>query len=174
MKEIWKDIEGYVGLYQVSNLGRVRRTRVSAGARIKTLVPFNRVGYLAVGLHKNGKRVMFYTHRLVAQAFIKNPRNKVQINHKDGNKQNNKVSNLEWVTPKENTQHAISSLGVDCRCIGENNGQTKLTETFVRQIKESRLSVKELAKIYKVGLTTMYNIKNNRSWKHVVVLNNKG
>ena len=103
MKEIWKDIEGYEGLYQVSNLGRVKsKHRVSE----RILKPsINSRGYMLVILSKNGEYKSGKVHRLVAQSFIPNTENKPQVNHIDENKTNNMASNLEWVTVKENINH---------------------------------------------------------------------
>lgn len=100
MKEIWVYIKNYDVLYQVSNFGYVKR-------RNKTLKPSNRNGYKSVVLCKNGKTKTFQVHRLVAQAFIPNPHNLPQVNHKDGNKLNNCVENLEWITASNNRKHAI-------------------------------------------------------------------
>lgn len=101
MEEIWKDIEGFEELYQVSNLGRVKR--VTTGRILKSRKDID--GYLYVNLCKNGKHKTHRIHRLVAQAFIPNPENKPQINHIDEIKTNNMVSNLEWMTAKENSNH---------------------------------------------------------------------
>lgn len=101
MEEIWKDIEGFEGLYQVSNLGRVKSSytnRVLKGYK-------DTCGYLLVGLYKNNIRSSKKIHRLVAQAFIPNHENKPEVNHIDENKTNNIVSNLEWMTAKENSNH---------------------------------------------------------------------
>ena len=101
MKEIWKDIKDYEGLYQVSNLGRVKSSYTNRG-----LTGYkDTCGYLLVGLYKNNIRSSKKIHRLVAQAFIPNPDNKSQVNHIDEDKTNNNVSNLEWVTAKENLNH---------------------------------------------------------------------
>lgn len=101
LKEVWKDIEGYEGRYQVSNLGRVKR--VITGRILKS--GKNRGGYLYVNLCKNGKYKTHKIHRQVAQAFIPNPENKPEINHIDEDKSNNVISNLEWSTRKENVNH---------------------------------------------------------------------
>ena len=101
MKEIWKDIKGYEGLYQVSNLGRVKR--VTTGRVLKQFP--NKQGYLLVSLCKTGKQKSFAIHRLVAQAFILKPENKPEVNHIDEDKTNNMVSNLEWCTRVENNNY---------------------------------------------------------------------
>jgi hypothetical protein len=107
MKEVWKDIKNYSG-YRVSNLGRVK----SFGFRkvIIRKLGVDKNGYLVVCLYKNKGKKMVKVHRLVAQAFISNPENKPEVNHKDGNKQNNCVDNLEWATASENQMHSYNVL----------------------------------------------------------------
>lgn len=106
MEEIWKDVVGYEGLYKVSNLGRVYSLpRPSAKGGIKKQTDMN--GYLRTILSKNGKKFNAGVHRLVAEAFIPNPENKPTVNHEDGNKHNNKVTNLAWATDVEQLQHSF-------------------------------------------------------------------
>ena len=104
--EIWKDIEGYEG-YQVSNTGKVKSTRKKFGKQEQETILKAKViwtGYQRIGLVKDKKCRQFYIHRLVAQAFIPNPENKPIINHKNGDRTDNRVENLEWCTHAENSQ----------------------------------------------------------------------
>ena len=119
MEEIWKDIPNYEGYYQVSNLGNVKSLArfVKHGKRkmfvkerlLKTRK--NKNGYLAIYPCKNGVSTAMDVHRIVGSAFIPNPNGYTDINHKDGNKENNIVGNLEWVTRSQNIKHAYSVLG---------------------------------------------------------------
>lgn len=107
MNEIWMPIEGYEDRYEVSNTGKVRSLNYRMTGKKKELKPIMQgKGYHAVGLCKNGKMKWGKVHRLVADAFIPNPENKREVNHKDGNKQNNHADNLEWSTASENQKHA--------------------------------------------------------------------
>lgn len=101
MKEVWKDVEDYEGLYQVSNFGNLYSNYVKRNLQLS----LDECGYKQVILVKNGVRKRHLLHRLVAQVFIPNNENKPQVNHIDENKTNNNVSNLEWVTSKENINH---------------------------------------------------------------------
>ena len=108
MKEIFKDIEGYENLYQISDQGRVKAlgNGGSNASKEKILKPVkDGKKYLRVNLYKQGKRKMCKIHRLVAQAFIDNPNNYEEVNHRDENPANNAVQNLEWVTPKYNINY---------------------------------------------------------------------
>lgn len=100
MKEIWKDIEGYEGKYQISNLGKIRILK-------EMVLQVNKNGYVTINLYKNAKSKRVTVHRLVAKHFILNPENKKCVNHKDCNRTNNNVNNLEWCTHKENTQYSM-------------------------------------------------------------------
>lgn len=118
MEEIWKDVEGYEGLYQVSNLGRIKslprwiefsdgrvrfyQEKIKKDKKVST-------GYRQVTLYRNCVNEYFYVHRLVAGAFIPNPNNLIDINHIDGNKTNNLVTNLEWCSRSENIKHAYDT-----------------------------------------------------------------
>ena len=103
--EVWKDIKGYEGLYQVSNFGRVKSLpRIGTINNERILKQsFHRKGYMEAHLCKDGFEKIVKTHRLVAEAFIPNPENKPQVNHKDENKQNNRADNLEWCDNQYNS-----------------------------------------------------------------------
>ena len=110
--EIWKDIKGYEGLYQVSNLGRIKSFNYmnTGKEKIKTPTlqkkhPMKQGGYLQTTLYKNNQSKTVVVHRLVAEAFIPNPDNLPQVNHKDHDKTNNCVDNLEWCTAKYHSNH---------------------------------------------------------------------
>lgn len=131
MLEQWREIKGYEGLYEVSTKGNVRgldryvtqltchgnyMTRLYKGCIVKPRI--GKVGYKYLHLSKDGVRTTFKVHRIVAINFINNPHNKPEVNHKDGNKINNDVNNLEWVTSSENKKHAID-LGLKINDFGE-------------------------------------------------------
>lgn len=108
-KEIWKDVVGYEGLYEVSNLGNVRSVDFQGKKRIRLLKQATiGDGYLHVNLCKNGVHKTGYTHRLVAQAFISNPERKPVVDHINTIRTDNRLENLRWVTQRENVNHPIT------------------------------------------------------------------
>lgn len=145
--EIWKDIKGFEGYYQISDSGNVRSLtrfdgiRERKGQDIKPNLKHN--GYLQVGLRKNSKRKWYSLHRLVAIHFIENPEGKSQVNHIDCNKQNNKTNNLEWVTSKENLLHARKNnlikmpKGENHKNFGMCGGKSKSAKKVVRYKRET-------------------------------------
>lgn len=108
MNEIWKDIKGYEGLYQVSNFGNVKSLSNNFSRKEKILKLNNIKGYLFVDLYKNGKVKHYKVHRLVAEHFIPNPDNKPCIDHINTNKTDNRVENLRWTTHKENSNNPLT------------------------------------------------------------------
>jgi len=121
MIEVWKNIKEYEGLYQVSNIGRVKsleRTVIDKRGHkhytneriLKPQIGPN--GYLQVGLHKDCKGKSLYIHRLVCEAFHENPKNKPEVNHINEDKSDNRACNLEWVTSKENNNHGTHNARV--------------------------------------------------------------
>ena len=125
MEETWKPIPGFEGLYDASNLGRIRSVKRSAriGSNIRIiieriLIPHEHYrGYLRVDLCKNGKNNHKFVHRLVAETFIPNPRIEPVVNHMDCNKKNNSVSNLEWTSYSGNTQYHYAAVAAKKRAI---------------------------------------------------------
>ena len=126
MDEVWKDIEGYEGLYQVSNLGNVRSLKYAGGNKVKLLKQYtDKKGYKRIGLYKNGKYKLYMVHRLVTIAFIPNPNNLPIINHKDEDKTNNNVNNLEWCTYEYNNTYGTARK----RASESRKGKTLSEET---------------------------------------------
>jgi hypothetical protein len=127
-KEIWKDIKGYEGHYQISTFGNVKslnrnttRTNTLVGKHTiqikETILKPSGQRYLGVSLLKDGIRRYPNVHRLVAENWIPNPYNKAQVNHINGIKTDNRVENLEWVSNSENQKHAMHKLGVKSNLI---------------------------------------------------------
>lgn len=132
-EEIWKDIEGYENLYQISNKGNVKNIRTGK------LLSAEKSNYLSVYLYKNGYKHFYKIHRLLAKAFIPNPENKPYINHIDGNKFNNNIENLEWCTAKENALHAVKTGLFDLKGLKQanKNKQIKVIKHSDKTIYES-------------------------------------
>ncbi|UGO50839.1 HNH endonuclease [Bacillus phage vB_BanS_Sophrita] len=179
--ETWKTVIGYENIYEVSDLGRVRsvdRVVDSGGRKFlrkgKILGLYKRQEkYLTVSLSKEGKSKTFTVHRLVALHFLDNQDDKLDVNHIDGNKENNHASNLEWVTRSENVIHAHKS-GLRPDNEGEKHHKSKLTEDDVRWIRnnyipfDDNFNAKEIAKKFGVAYMTVYLIVTNKTWKHLL------
>lgn len=123
--------------------------------------------YAHVGMHNiNGIRKNKNIHRMIAETFIPNPDNKPHVNHIDGNRFNNHVSNLEWNTASENRYHAFR-LGLAKPLAGVNHNMVKLTEQDVLSIRDDPRGSYELGKIYNVASSTIRKIKLRNRWKHI-------
>ena len=149
MDEIWRDIEGYEGLYQISNKGRVKSLKWGKERILKSGLTGS--GYYSIILCNDGVKKRFHLHRLVAQAFIPNLENKPQVNHKDENKKNNCVENLEWATAKEN-----SNYGTRNERVGDSHSKPILQYSkscdFIREWK-SASEVERVSGIYHGNIT---------------------
>jgi len=175
--EQWKDIINYEGFYKISNFGNVksvdRYVNSKNGSkslkigRIKKAGVTN--GYRVVLLSKFNKEKGFGVHRLVAMHFIENIKNKPEVNHKDGNRLNNHVDNLEWCTSSENSKHSYENkLQISRK--GSDHHNAKISEKDVLEIlkiSSSGFCKKELAKRYNLSYGSIVRISNRSTWKHV-------
>lgn len=168
MKEIWKPILGYEEYYSVSNCGRIQRIKDSSWAKkgIFLKAHKDRCGYLQVNLYKKGsKRITIKLHKVVAMSFLGLIQGRKEINHKDGNKNNNSPSNLEYISHQENVRHAW-----DNKLCKPNFGRAILNEVDVLKIRSEHFSGKryfELSLKYKVSVYTIGEIIRRETWKHI-------
>lgn len=169
--EIWRPVTGYENVYEVSDLGNVRRS-LSEKPHDGTypgrmLRPFNSYGYRRVILCSKNKTKKFFVHRLVAQAFIPNPTNLPIINHLNFDRSDNRISNLEWCTQKRNMQHSIQAGRK--RIFGEENVNAKLNNLSVRRIRKlfstGKHSKSELARQFKVTPSLIREVVLYHIWK---------
>ena len=179
--EIWKNVSDYPG-YQISNFGRLKSLSKEwkTGEHYQIIfrspekimkTSLNNWGYLWARISKKGKKRMFLVHIEVAKAFINNPENKPQVNHKDGNKLNNNWNNLEWNTVSENTQHAYDT-GLAKGAQGEKSGSAKLKNEDVLEIRRIAENgkygvLREIAKKYGIAASVISRIVNRKIWKHI-------
>lgn len=173
--EEWRDVAVYEGLYQVSNEGRVRSFRERGSHKVGT-TPFIMktpismpTGYHVCNLFKHGKRKSALVHRLVATAFIPNPEQKPQVNHKNGVRSDNRLSNLEWVTASENVKHGFdhngripSRLGVHAPC-----PYRPFNEDQIRFIRSANMTGVELSKMFGVSPQAICNIRKRRTYADI-------
>lgn len=168
--EIWKDLPGNEGTYQISNLGRVKTLDrvIKCGKNIKKHIPEkvmairSHAGYKTVTIRIDSKTKVCSIHRLVAKTFLPNPNNYKCVNHIDGNKENNAVNNLEWCNYSHNMKHAYrNGLRVA-------KGRAKLSKSQVLEIRElctsSGYTITKIADIFGVSKATISKIKNYKSW----------
>lgn len=161
MTEAWKDVIGYEGRYKVSNTGKIFKTINSQLSNIgEVRLHVNARGYATASLYKDGKAKNYVVHRLVASAFIPNTHNREFVNHKDGNKLNNIVSNLEWCTRSENLIHAYKVGLMKRRKYGDGpNAKT----VFNTQTGERHTSVVGLAESLGISYYSLWNQLTGRS-----------
>lgn len=163
--EVWRDVIGYNGLYEISSYGRLK-CMPNKGTSFKHLiydVPITLNGYKYVQLYKSGVYKWIMIHRLVAIAFLDNPENKPFVNHTNSIRHDNYFDNLEWCTQKENIAHGIK-YGNKSSLRGELNIKAVLKESQVMDIFKSELPNCLLSEIYFVNLTTIRNIKSGVTW----------
>lgn len=169
--EQWKPIKGYEGEYSVSSYGRVRSEykRVPKGngttraVRSRILKPTKAgAGYLTVQLSQGNKATRFYIHRLVAEAYLQNHDHLPMVNHKDGNKKNNRSDNLEWSTHASNTEHAVEN---DLVCHGERIPNSKLTSEEAASIFIASGKQVDIAKQFNISKMVVSLIKRRKIWR---------
>ncbi len=173
--EEWRDIPNYEGIYQASSLGNIQRLAGSPKCKTTRLLKLNprTNGYVFVSLSLNAEIYEIDAHRLIALTFI-GPANGLWVNHKNGIKTDNRIENLEYTTPGQNTQHAYDN-GLNRGPVGELNGMAKLTAEDVWMIRmcaahdDNYMSREEIAAIYGVSRTTITEVINSNSWKEVTI-----
>ena len=171
--EEWRGVVGYEELYEVSSEGQIRiDSHPYHKSKTGRLLEYRiRNGYRSVGLTKKGRRRDFKVALLVAQAFIGQRPKGWFLNHIDGNKENDRLENLEYVTPSHNKRHALR-LGLGIRGLfqaGENHRNVKLTRETVLSILRSNASAASLARVHGVSPSNISMIRNRRAWTHIGV-----
>jgi len=166
-KEEWRDVTNYEGLYQVSNLGRVKSfPRPGNYGRNGIKISHNDKGYCWFCSSKNGKQKYLKIHRLVAMAFISNPNNYPQINQKIGINDDNQVENLEWCTHSQNIKHAFDT-GLMRPKKGYLNGMAKITKEQVDLIRKLNFPQRKIANIVGLSQSTVGLVKRGLRWNNL-------
>lgn len=162
--EEWRDVVGFEGLYKVSSLGRVLTLNYKNSGRERVLaVRLNTKGYQHYILYKNNIAKSKKGHRITAEAFIPNPDNKPQVNHKNGIKADNRIENLEWCTNRENSRHSFDVLGRK-NISGQRHHKTKLDVSAIEFIRENpTISSIVLARKYGVVKSSILRVRNFKS-----------
>lgn len=165
--ENWKPIPEYEGVYEISNLGRVKSLPRNGTVKHEKIVAqkHTHLGRLEVGLNKRDKKKMFLVHRLVAKVFIENPENKPCVNHIDGNPLNNKVENLEWCTHSENMKHAFRTGLHSLRGDKHNNRKLNSSDVaYIRFLGKLKIAHEDIAFAFGVCRPNITLILNNKIW----------
>ena len=168
--EEWRDVPGYEGLYQVSNLGRVRSEKRSTTRGVILKGKINTHGYVEVTLSKKNVRKTARVHRMVAIAFIPNPEGKPQVNHRNGDRSDNRAENLEWCTASENMVHArdvLHHLGGKRKYI-PIKPRRRFTDDEIRQIRSSNKSSQRIAQETGVSKQAILAIRHRKSYREVI------
>lgn len=170
MKEVIVNLYGVD--YFVRDDGKIFSTKnVGRGKYHKELTQYLRYdGYPIVTVGSNKKRVQKTVHRIIAETFIPNPQNLPEVDHIDNDKTNNRVENLRWISSFENKSRIPFQVRSECR-IGSKNGNAKLNEDQVREIRQlynaGEYNMNQLSKMYSCGWTTINHIVKNETWKHI-------
>lgn len=175
--ELFRNVKNTNGIYWISNYGRLLTLNHRNSGKAKIMKPAKDAnGYLRTMIVSNGKLKTIKIHRLVAEAWIENPENKSQVNHIDFDRSNNKANNLEWMTPKENTEYSYKAGRIKkpiCTKFvkGSDIGTSILTESQVLEIRSKfkpRVYTREmLGKEYGVAAATIKDIVLRKSWNHI-------
>jgi hypothetical protein len=171
MKEFnFEPLKGYEGLYEICKEGIIKSLPRQGSAPLESYlaIRIDRNGYQRVILSKNNKRKHRRVHRLLAIQYLPNPENKRCVNHIDGNKKNNDLSNLEWTTYSENQKHAIEN-GLIIIGTGEDARNVKLTEKDVLYIRamKGKISQRKLGKKFNVDHGCIGRVQRRQTWKHI-------
>lgn len=174
VSEVWLPVAGrFFGWpYEVSNLGRIKSLNTNVNGKYGQIrsTNINKYGYEAIGMSFNMQQVSTVVHKLVAEAFLGDRPHKADVNHMDGNKANNRLDNLEYVTRKENCRHAFA-IGLAVACKGSKNPNSILNELDIigirKLLRSKAMKHHEIAFMFGVGRSTIGEVARRRIWRHV-------